>query len=163
MNCIMCENKKQLKRRVVTKKYKESGLDNVVLRGVEHFKCERCGEEYFGFGNLDQLHGLIAKALIYKKGPLRGKEVRFLRTYLGYSGKMFAALTGFTKETLSRFENEKQPISKTFDVLVRTLVVTKLPNRDYDFHDWWLQQKGTDSKRVELEAKGKTWHLKTAA
>ena len=48
MTCSMCDNKKSLKKTKITHKYKECGLDNVTLVGVEHFRCEKCGEEYFG-------------------------------------------------------------------------------------------------------------------
>lgn len=144
-------------------KYKECGLDNVTLRGVDSHKCHQCGEEYLGFGDQEQLHSLIAKALTLKKGILTGKELRFLRTFLGLSGAMFAARVGVSKETVSRFENDKQPLSKTFDVLVKSLVANKLPDRDYDFHDSWLNQQSRDIKRIELNAKKDGWHLKMAA
>ncbi len=163
MKCVLCENKKELKRKKITMKYKQCGLDNVTLRGVEYFKCNRCGEEYFGFGDQEKLHALIARALILKGESLKGRELRFLRTYLGFAGAVFATRLGVSKETVSRFENDKQPISKTFDLLVRALVATKLPDRDYDFHDWWLKQEGKNFKRIELNAEKNGWHLKLAA
>lgn len=163
MKCVMCDNPKSLKTKAITIKYKESGLENVTLHGVEAHKCGRCGEEYYGFGDLEQLHGLIARVLVFKKGLLNGKELRFLRTYLGFSGSVFAERVGIAKETLSRFENNKQPMTKTFDLLVRALVTTKLPNRDYDSHDWWLNQQRKSLKQIELNAKNGGWELKEAA
>lgn len=163
MRCVMCENKKKLKKSRITIKYKECGLDNVTLHGVDSHKCDQCGEEYLGFGDQEQLHSLIAKALTLKKGILTGKELRFLRTFLGLSSAMFAVRVGISKETISRFENDRQPISKTFDVLVKSLVANKLPDRDYDFHDRWLNQQGIDIKRIELNAERDGWHLKMAA
>ena len=55
MKCSMCENNKALKKSFVTVKYKASGLDNVTLTQVEHYKCEQCGEEYFKYGDLEKL------------------------------------------------------------------------------------------------------------
>ena len=107
MKCVMCDNKKDLKEKKVKKKYKESGLDNVTLNGVSYSKCDKCGEEYYGYGDLGKLHATIARLLIIKRGVLSGKEVRFLRTYLGLSTSFFAKLTGYTVEHISRIEMEK--------------------------------------------------------
>lgn len=163
MRCVMCDNKKGLKKSRATIKYKECGLDNVTLHGVECHKCDQCGEEYYGFGDQEQLHSLISRALIFKKGILNGKELRFLRTFLGLSGAMFAARVAVSKETISRFETGSRPISKTFDILVKSLVANKLPDRDYDFHDHWLNQQGKNFKLIELNAEKDGWHLKLAA
>src|SRR5262249_4671935 len=137
----------------------ECGLDNVILHGVEHSRCKVCGEEYYGFGSQAKLHELIAKLLIEKKGLLNGKEIRFLRTYIGYSALMFSELTGHAKETISRFENEKSPITKTFDLLMRSLVANRLPDRNYDWHDLLLNKKGMILKKIELNAKDGDWSL----
>lgn len=163
MKCVMCDSKKDLKKTAITMKYKACGLDNVTLHGVDYHKCNQCGEEYYGFGDQEQLHSLIAQALISKKSVLKDKELRFLRTFLGLSSAMFAARVDVSKETISRFENGSRPISKTFDILVKSLVANKLPNRDYDFHDYWLKQKGRDFKLIELNAEKDGWHLKQAA
>lgn len=163
MKCVMCDNPAPLKRRPTTVKYKESGLDNVTLHGVEYHKCDRCGEEYFGYGDMEKLHQLIAGLLIEKKGLLTGKEIRFLRTYLGYSGAVFAKFTDYTPESISRMENGKMDIKKTFDRLVRSLVLDKLPDRDYDLHDLWLQEKGKVLKRISLKAKNENWVVQEAA
>ena len=163
MKCVMCDNQKPLKSKSVTMKYKECGLDNVTLHGVAIHRCNQCGEEYYGFGDLEQLHTIIARVLVFKKDLLDGKELRFLRTYLGFSSSVFAERVGIAKETLSRFENKKQPITKTFDLLVRALVTTKLPDHNYDSHDWWLNQQRKSFKQIELNSKDGAWELKKAA
>ncbi len=159
----MCENKKALKGSKITHKYKECGLDHVTLVGVEHFRCGECGEEYFGFGNLEKLHTTIAHVLLRKKDLLTGAEVRFLRKHLGYSGTMFAKLIGYDDASLSRLENGAQPITRTFDHLVRFLVASKLPDRNYDLHDQILSGGGVEARRIELKAKaGGLWELRVA-
>lgn len=159
MKCVMCDNLHSLKGKRAKMKYKECGLDNVTLYGVECFKCNRCGEEYTGYGDQEQLHAVIAGALISKKGKLTGEEVRFLRTYLGYSGAYFAKLTGYRKETISRFENNKHAIPIPFDRLVRSLVANKLPDRRYDLHELWLNEAGESFSRIEISAEKGKWHL----
>lgn len=163
MKCVMCDNPKLLKKKQVTKKYTECGLDNVVLKGVDYHKCEVCGEEYFGFNDMDQLHAEIARILIAKTQALTGQEIRFLRTYLGYAGAVFAKLIGYRHETLSRIENHKQLSTRTLDILVRSLVANKLPDRNYKLHDIWLKESGVLFKRIELQAQKGGWHAKLAA
>ena len=163
MKCVMCENNKILKSRRITIKYKECGLDNVTLIGLEGFKCSLCGEEYFSYGDQEKLHTLIAQALITKKSRLKADEIRFLRTYLGYSGSYFAKLTGYSKEAVSRFENNKTNPSLSFDRLVRSLVANKLPDRQYNLHDMWLSQKGPSMKRIEINSQKGKWHLANLA
>ena len=159
----MCDNKKHLKRTKVTHKYKECGLDNVTLLGLEHFRCDQCGEEYFGYGNMEKLHEAIAHVLLRKKDLLIGTEVRFLRKHLGYSGTMFAKLIGYDDATLSRLENGAQSVTRTFDHLVRFSIASKLPDRNYDLHDLILKGEGVETSRIELTsgAHGK-WTLKVA-
>lgn len=104
MKCSMCENKKTLSKSHITVKYKECGLENVTLVGVGCFKCDQCGEEYMHYGDLEKLHSVIANVLLRKSDLLTGKEIRFLRKHLGYSGAMFARLIGYSHETISRIE-----------------------------------------------------------
>jgi len=165
MKCCNCENKKELKKEITNYKYKECGLDNVVLMGVSIIKCEMCGEEYYNFGDIEQLHNKIAELLLTKSDLFTGKEIRFLRKNLGYSGAMFAHLIGYSHETLSRIENGAQKVNESFDRLVRFAVADRLPkNRDYDLHDTILNNCGQKLVRIELHRTIKgDWKEKLAA
>jgi len=163
MRCVLCPNNKKLPLERITIHYKECGLDNVTLFGVERHKCDKCGEEYYGYGNLEKLHDLIASILIKKSDLLNGKEVRFLRKYLGYSGAMFSQLIDYDRSTLSRIETDKQDITKIFDRLVRLFVKERLPDRDYDLHDHYLKKSGRIIERIELQKHHDNWKLKRAA
>lgn len=161
MKCSLCKSDKPMKTVGIVHRYKESGLDNVILHGVPESRCENCGEVYHSFGNLDKLHTAIAKFLIRKASILTGKETRFLRKYLGYSSAVFAKLVGYEIEHLSRIENGKTPVQNIFDHLVRALVAEKIPDRDYDLHDLFLEGKLMKIEWLELSLKGKEWKLKT--
>lgn len=164
MNCTMCENKKNLKKSNTTFKYKACGLDNVTLIGVVSYRCNECGEEYVSFGNLENLHNTIASVLLKKRDLLTGKEVRFLRKHLGYSGAMFSRLIGYGHEAISRIETGANPVTESFDRLVRFTVAAKLPDREYDLHDQLLNNSGTKMNRIELTSIGHgNWKLKKAA
>ncbi len=159
----MCESKKPLKGSRITVKYKDCGLDNVTLIGVTSYKCNHCGEEYLSYGNIEILHRIIAQILLRKGGNLTGREIRFLRKQLGYSGKMFARLIGYEHETLSRIENGKNSVTSAFDRVVRFAVADRIHDRNYDLHDEILKG-GEKFKRIELvSTRQGDWKLKLAA
>ena len=164
MKCINCESKKTLKKSKTTYKYKDCGLDNVVLFDIVIMKCENCGEEYINFGNIEVLHNAIARTLLQKFDLLTGKEIRFLRKHLGYSGVMFASIIGFAHETLSRIENGANKVTVSLDHLVRFAVANKFTDRNYDLHDHILNQKGIKLTRMEFKQTSKgDWRIKQAA
>lgn len=163
MDCI-CENRRPLRKKYVTKKYTAGGLTNVTLVGVEYYKCDKCGEEFFRYGNMDQLHQVIANVLITKKRLLSGSEIRFLRKFLGYSGAVFGKLIGYQKETLYRIEGGQQQLTESFDRLVRFLVANKLRDRNYDLQDLILKNELKNIGRIELtHTKMGKWKVKEAA
>jgi transcriptional regulator with XRE-family HTH domain len=63
----------------------------------------------------------VARAVIAKNGRLVGNEIGFLRELLGLSGVEFAALMDSTPPTVSRWENDKTPMGRTADLLLRTI------------------------------------------
>lgn len=159
----MCDNKKPLKKTRITHTYKESGLDNVTLVGVDFHRCDKCGEEYYGFGNMEKLNEAISYVLLRKRDFLTGPDVIFLRKHLGYSGTMFARIIGYDDSTLTKLERGAQPITKAFDRLIRFTVASKLPDRNYDLHDQILNGEGMDLKRIELTSNVHgDWKLKAA-
>ena len=158
MDCFECNTESSVKQDQITHKYKECGLDNVILEGVLRSHCDKCGEETFNFGDLEQLHNLIAMTLVRKKSLLSGKEIRFLRKNLGYNGAMFAKLLSKSPETVSRIENGED-VKPAFDRLVRFAVLTKLPNRNYDFHDQILNESGTKVESIKLHQRNHNWEM----
>lgn len=119
MLCINCHT--EMKCAIKTHHYKESGLDNIYLEGIEVCSCEKCGEEEIGIPCIPELHRVIAESLIIQKQPLSGHEVRFLRKNAGMSAKRFAAIIAVDSSTLSRWENENQTISTANDRLIRMI------------------------------------------
>ncbi len=59
--------------------FKESGLPNVVLAGIEIIRCGHCGNEDPIIPNMDDLFRTITISLIAKPYRLAGEEVRFMR------------------------------------------------------------------------------------
>lgn len=105
----------------------------------------------------EQYVSIKRNLLLTNTNKLTGKEVRFLRTFLGYSCDLFAKLTGYDPATVSRIENNKQEASASFSILVKSLAANKLPDRRYDLHDLWLKGNGRGLKNIDLKPNGKQW------
>jgi putative transcriptional regulator len=104
-------------------RYDLSGLDNVLLVGVEVRECQRCRAQVPVIPKIGQLHRAIAKYLVFKNGLLTGREIRFLRKNAGLSNKKFAALLEIDESHLSRVENGKiGSLGAATDKLARAFV-----------------------------------------
>ena len=165
MKCIGCDNQKELKSiSLKSYKYKECGLDNVILHGINSYRCDKCGEEYINLGNIQKLNTLIASVLIKKEGLLNGKEIKFLRKHLGYSGQFFSELVKYDPSHLSRVEAEKLKPTAMFDMVIRFLVHEKLPDRNYVLQDLFIENKLIPFLRLDLTATGQgRWKIEPAA
>jgi len=161
MKCAMCENPKSLKAETKTISYKECGLNNITLMDIPVYHCQLCGEEYHEINNPDQLHQEIAKALIQKRGMLDGKEVRFLRKHLGFSGVQFCKIIGYSPETLSRIEKEHESNAVTdhFDRLVRFAAKEQLKCPDYNLVDIFLSESQLKTNRFSIKQTRTGWKL----
>jgi DNA-binding transcriptional regulator YiaG len=98
--------------------FTDSGLDNVYLIGIQYFRADD-GTAAAEISAMKQLMRLIASDLLYSESTLTGQEIRFLRKRLGKKSVEFAQWIKVEPETLSRIENEKQPVSAQVDALTR--------------------------------------------
>ena len=124
------------------------GLD-VVLQGIETRRCPECGEEEVVIPRIEELHMVIARAIARRPGPLKPREIRFLRTHLGYSSTDFARLLGVTPETVSRWERAGNPqqMGKVAERLLRMLARYGEPSRTYDLEAVLL----SDTEKNEID------------
>ena len=119
MKCHACQ--KEIKHIIAESyHYLESGLDNVILSGIDIFQCP-CGEEVVGIPSIDVLHTLVGLRLVKKDSLLNGKEIRFLRKNIGVSAQKLAKQMGVDNATISRWENDKQRITKSHDLHLRLI------------------------------------------
>lgn len=138
--------------------YRECGLRNVVLMGIEVRRCPECGNYEVSIPRVEELHRLIAKTLIEKTTRFTGAEIRFLRKSLGLSAADFARRMGVTVETVSRWENNAVPIGTQADRLLRLLVAqnrltTHYPDEMLDLID----TKRAGETKVGLRLKDEEW------
>jgi transcriptional regulator with XRE-family HTH domain len=108
--------------------FAESGLDNVLLRGVKLLRCNHCGSVTPLLSKLNHLMRVIALALVLKPSVLTGKEIRYLRKYVGLTGEQFGNKLGLTKEHVSRIENGKYPVGEQTERLIRYVAISIDPD-----------------------------------
>ena len=141
-----------------TYRFRESGLDNVVLKGIEIVKCPACGNEEPLIPNLDGLLRTVAVAIVTSRLPLTGAEVRYLRKYLGMSGEQFARILHTDKSTLSKWETGAVNIGSKSDLLIRAVALNlgrglrgeaERITRDFELID---EESTAPPKRIEVDS-----------
>ena len=120
-----------MKTRRENYRYDASGLPYVTLEGVEVSRCQQCGETEVAIPAIEELHRAIGGALIRKRARLAPPEIKYLRKYLGWSGVDFARHMGTTPETVSRWEHGTAAMGAPAERLLRLMVATQAPVRDY--------------------------------
>ncbi len=111
--------------------YRESGLPNVTLVGIEVSRCPQCGESEAVIPKIAQLHRVLVMITAQKVPRLTPEEIRFLRKYLGWSGADFAEHFGVAAETVSRWENGSTQMSAAAERLLRLAALRLEPVQDY--------------------------------
>ena len=132
-------------------------LPSVTLRDLKISQCAECGAEAVSIPRIEQLHEVVAKALVKKPGRLSGPEVRYLRKWLGWSGRELARRFDLSPEHVSRIENDHNPIALVADRLLRILVLTRSPSPDYSPEDVIETEPTEVPFRLGLRTTGQHW------
>jgi transcriptional regulator with XRE-family HTH domain len=126
--CGGLSERKQLDRYVVPGAL--LGVENVTLvKGVTEDVCTKCGKSKI---HIPDLPGLIAAVALtrvklpFKLGP---REIRFVRKVIDLSAKEMAEYLKVTPETLSRWENEKMPMTPQAEVFFRLIAIALLSDK----------------------------------
>jgi DNA-binding transcriptional regulator YiaG len=111
-------------------------LSNVILENVYRVSCEGCDDlDGVEIPALDKLHRLIVHDLVHAKQRLSGSEIRFLRTFLGWSGKTFAKKLGVEPETVSRWEHGVSEMMLAYERLLRLYAASGQHDCNYSVED----------------------------
>ena len=108
MNCDECNQR--LRRERKDYKYSESGLDDVVLVKAPVYVCPRHGVQAVALRNVAGLHAAIARALLHRRAPLRGPEIRFLRKHRRWSQEELARQLRVHPVSVARWETGATPV-----------------------------------------------------
>jgi putative zinc finger/helix-turn-helix YgiT family protein len=135
MNCLSCGKEMEVRRE---KRRYDIGLDEpITLEEVEVAHCPNCGEECVSVSRPEDLHRYVALRVASKKERLTPKEIRFLRTHLGYSSSDFAKVMSVEPATVSRWERVAKPqdLGNVAERLLRVLVLTNKPRERYPLEE----------------------------
>lgn len=94
-----------------------------VVTNMEMAECDKCGNVDPIIAHLDDLMRTVAVAVVCSPSPLRGTDVRFLRKYIGKTAEEFARLLSVDKTTVSKWENDRDPVGNQSDRLMRLLAI----------------------------------------
>jgi putative zinc finger/helix-turn-helix YgiT family protein len=136
-------------------RYKESGLKNVILLGIDLIRCPKCGNEDPVIPRINELHRALALAVASQLFRLQGEDVRYLRKYLGMSQDEFSKLLHVHKTNLSKWENNEDKIGEQSDRLIRTVALTLgegLQKKAADVVRAFPAIRETTRKRLEVNA-----------
>ncbi|MEO5951252.1 MAG: type II TA system antitoxin MqsA family protein [Chloroflexia bacterium] len=106
----------------VNYRYKESGLSNVVLQGLQTSNCPHCGNEDVLIPRMEKIHRAIAQALANSPSRLNGEQLRFLRNHLGFTGDKLGAYLHTDRTKISKWERGEDRMGPTTDRLLRLIV-----------------------------------------
>ena len=146
MKCLNCGA--ELTVKVGDYRYAAGDGLNVVLKNVKKTYCPECGEDGVVIPKVSQLNEALAKVLASKPERLGPGEIRFLRKYLGWSGKDFAVRMGVTPETVSRWENGVRQMGETAEKLLRFCAIELSPVDEYPVP---VLKDSKRSKPIKLE------------
>ena len=147
--CINCGN------REFSHSTEEVLYSDVALVEADVYLCKKCGERYEGFSRIEDLSRRIAHQLAKKEERLSAPEIRFLRTYLGYSSKDLAAFLAVTPETMSRWETAALQMSLSMERLLRFMALTDKPISDYGLDNAGTKDQTT--KKPHFKQRSGSW------
>jgi len=104
--------------------YKESGLSHVYLKDAVRLHHCNQGHRFVEIRMIDRLQDAIAYELLRKKALLTGQEFKFLRKWIGLTAEKLASALGYkSRQSVSRWENEKEPLTAATDHAMRLFVL----------------------------------------
>ncbi|MBD3373265.1 MAG: helix-turn-helix domain-containing protein [Candidatus Coatesbacteria bacterium] len=118
--CSLCENAMEETRGDYP--FPESGLPNVVLVYIPLLKCPNCGNVEPMIHRAKHLIRALALIVLSKPHALCGAEIRYLRKHVGWKAVELAQILGVDKTTVSKWENDQDPIGSQSDRLLRVII-----------------------------------------
>jgi len=157
MSCMLCNSE-----RVQTNRENMPlvGLPHVTLVDVEVRRCADCGDFTMEIPAHSRMIEIVTLALLNKRGKLTGREIRWLRGHMGWSGIQLAEHVGVSAESVSKWEHDHTNQARTADRLIRLLVARQLSEELYPHQALTLvSQNGREPLRLRLRFDASDWHL----
>jgi DNA-binding transcriptional regulator YiaG len=144
--------------------YTESGLDTVLIEGVD-LLTDDADEECVTIPNINGLHKAIAHGIVSRQTGMTGGELRFLRSELGLTQAELAGVLHREALSVSRWERGECPIDNNAEALVRlyAIEVLKLPHENVrEIAGWCVPSAETPPIVIDGSNPG-NYHLAKAA
>jgi DNA-binding transcriptional regulator YiaG len=93
------------------------------VRNMKMSKCKTCGNIDPIIAHMDDLMRTVALAVVCSPSRLQGRDVRFLRKYIGKTAEEFGKILNVDKTTVSKWENGHDPVGDQSDRLIRVTVI----------------------------------------
>lgn len=87
------------------------------------------GEEVLDI-NMNKLQIAVLKYLIFKKTPLKGEHLRFIRKFFEMSTTEFAKKFGVTHPTILKWEKNQNSIAPATDFYIRLFILQHIQEQD---------------------------------
>jgi len=126
MTCPRCGNREVVVRHPDTYRYREAGLDGIILNGgVTEIECPSCRDTFVHIEQEQQLLQVIALMLLMKPGHLTGPEMRFLRRGIELSQAELAKALDVRRATIAERESKKNPALRADGEFFSRIVLLK--------------------------------------
>jgi transcriptional regulator with XRE-family HTH domain len=106
-------------------RYIESGLDNVIIEGME-IQVTDDGKTVYSVRHINDLHHVIAHAIITHSHGMSGRELRFLRTEMGCTQDELAEKMNVSRLTIGRWERGETTMNRSEEFMFRWMAAGKL-------------------------------------
>jgi YgiT-type zinc finger domain-containing protein len=105
------------------------GLDARLVHGAA-LVCGHCGEVTLEGPVIEAAERALGRLVVLATGPLRPKEVRFLRGLLGLSQAELGERLGVHRVSVARWETETAPVGVLESFAIRTMAAWHLGDAD---------------------------------
>jgi len=124
MICPNCHS--EMEQKLGEYHFTESGLDNVWLSNWPLFICTKCDARMPMLPNPEEFTRTLVKQLVEEEHRLNGDAITFIRKRMGLTSEQLATVLGVQRTELSRWENDKRPISFEADFKLRMEATKRL-------------------------------------
>jgi len=124
MRCPSCQE--EMGKTIGKYQYRECGLDNVWLIDADLYVCPKCNLRMPVLQGAYNVKRELTRELVQAHARLSGDEIVYLRKAIGLKAADLAETLQVDRVTLSRWENDHQPIDPFADFKLRMEAVDRI-------------------------------------
>ena len=129
-------------------RYTECGLDEVYIKGLNPLSDDQ-GKEILRIRNVNDLHKLIAHAIVHRDTAMSGLDLRFLRTEMGFTQSQLATHIHCNAQTIARWEKDQVP--EAAEAAIRILAVETLDLEDHPLIEGIASKRASSVNSIYID------------